>query len=594
MIGSGLRPQRFLSLLGLVVLTAIGAGRTESPDPKAPPAPAAKIEPFTLPAADGKPWTLPDAKQAPLVVVVFTGTACPINTAYFPTLAKLHKEYGGRGVAFVAVNSNVNDDAKTVAAHAKANGLPFPVLKDDRQTVADRFGAKLTPEAFLLDASRVVRYRGRIDDQFGFGYKRTAPTRRDLAEAIDELLAGKAVSKPAVAVEGCDIARAPEPKADATVTFSKDVARILQKNCQECHRPGQVGPMPLIAYDDAAAWAETIRRVVKDGRMPPWHADPHFGSFTNVRGLSAAEKQTLLAWIDQGCAPGDPKDLPPAKEFAEGWRIGQPDLVVTMPKAYKVPADGGPRGVAYRYFPVKTNFDRDMWVQAAEAKPGARAVVHHIVVFVTMSEDFRQNSEDRAGDGFLVGYAPGDMPSVFPAGQAKKIPKGATLLFQMHYTPNGTAQEDRSSLGLIFAKEPPKYEVRSRGVMNPRFEIPAGDADYKVEAASTFRKDALLVNLLPHMHLRGKSFRYEAVFPDGRRETLLSVPKYDFNWQSNYRLTEPLTLPAGTRIECTAHYDNSAANKNNPDPNEPVRWGDQTWEEMMVGFVDYVYLPEKK
>jgi peroxiredoxin len=575
-----------LPLLGLAAVAVAGVGRTESPQA----APAGTIEPFTLPTADGKPWSLPDAKQAPVVVVVFTGTACPINTAFFPTLAKLHKEFSPKGVAFIAVNANVQDTAERTAAHAKANGLPFPVLKDERQLIADRFGAKVTPEAFVLDSGRTVRYRGRIDDQFGFGYKRPAPTRRDLAEAIDELFAGKAVSKPVTEVEGCDIARVAAPKAGATVTFSKDVAGILQKNCQECHRDGQIGPMPLVTYDDAAPWAEMIRRVVKDGRMPPWHADPHFGTFANNRSLSAAEKQTLLAWIDQGCPQGDPKDLPPAKHFAEGWRIGQPDLVVTMPKAYKVPAETGPRGVPYRYFEVKTNFDKDMWVQAVEAKPGAREVVHHIVVFVTDGGDFRQNGEDRAGDGFLVGYAPGDMPSVFPPGHAKKIAKGKTLLFQMHYTPNGTAQEDRSSIGLIFAKEPPKYEVRSRGVMNPRFEIPPGDANYKVEATSTFRKDTLLVSLLPHMHLRGKDFQYEVVFPDGRRETLLSVPKYDFNWQSNYRLAEPLTMPAGTRIECTAHYDNSAANKNNPNPQEPVRWGDQTWEEMMVGFVDYVYL----
>jgi peroxiredoxin len=593
MLGSPFRRLRLLSLLGLVALAAVGVGRGDDPAAK-PPAPPTKVEPFTLPTADGKPWSLPDAKQAPIVVVVFTGTACPINTAYFPTLAKLHAEYGGKGVAFVAVNANVQDDSKAVAANAKANGLPFPVLKDERQCVADRFGAKYTPEAFALDATRTIRYRGRIDDRFGFGYQRPAPTRRDLAEAIDELLAGKAVSKPATEVEGCDIARAATPKPGATVTFSKDVARILQTNCQECHRPGQIGPMPLVSYDDAAAWAETIRRVVRDGRMPPWHADPHFGTFANARGLSAADKQTLFAWIDQGCPPGDPKDLPPAKQFADGWRIGKPDAVFTLPEPFAVPADAGPKGIEYQYVTVPTHFDRDVWVQAAEAKPGARGVVHHIVVYVAKDRHFRQNSEDRAGDGFLVGYAPGDMPSVFPPGQARKIPKGANLLIQMHYTPNGTAQEDRSSVGLIFAKEPPQYEVRSRGIMNKSFEVPAGDPNYKVEAASTFRKDALVVNLLPHMHLRGKSFQYDAVYPDGRRETLLSVPRYDFNWQSNYRLATPLLLPAGSRIECTAHFDNSAHNKNNPNPEEDVRWGDQTWEEMMVGFVDYVYLPDKK
>jgi peroxiredoxin len=586
MVSSGLRHLWLLSLLGFVALVAASVGRSGDPIP------ATKIEPFTLPDAAGKPWKLPEAKQAPLVVVVFTGTLCPINNAFMPVLAKLHDEYKDKGVTFVAVNANVQDTAQEIVEHAQKHKLPFPVLRDEKQVVAGRFGAKHTPETFLLDADRTVRYHGRIDDQFGFGFKRTAPTRRDLAVAVDEVLAGKAVSVPTTEVEGCEIAHAAAPKSDATVTFSKDVVRVLQKNCQECHRPGQVGPMPLITYDDAAPWAGTIRRVVTNGRMPPWHADPHYGTFTNTRGLSGDEKKTLLDWIDQGCPAGDPKDLPPAKEFAEGWRIGKPDVVFTMPQAYKVPAAAGPRGVAYQHFWVPTNFDQDMWIQAAEARPEAHDVVHHIVVFIAKERgQFRQGGEDRVGDGFLVGYAPGDMPSVYVPGQAKKVPKGSWLLFQMHYTPNGTAREDRSSLGLIFAKEPPKYEVRTRGIMNQRLDIPPGEANHLVQAQSTFSRDALLVNLLPHMHLRGKSFKYEAVFPDGKRETLLSVPRYDFNWQSNYRLAEPLKLPAGSRLECTATYDNSTANKNNPDPTARVRWGDQTWEEMMVGFLDYIYLP---
>ncbi len=581
----GCRSPRLMSLLSLAVLA--GVARSDSPTATPPPA---RIEPFTLPAADGQPWSLPDAQQAPLVVVVFTGTACPINTAYFPVLSKLHQQYAGKGVAFVAVNALLHDDAPAIAAHAKKNGLSFPVLKDAKQTVADRFGAKYTPEAFVLDAQRQVRYRGRIDDQFGFGYRRAAPTRRDLATALDELLAGKPVSQPVTEVEGCDITRAATPQPGASVTYAKDVARILQKNCQDCHRPNQVGPMPLLNYDDAAAWAPTIRRVVQQGRMPPWHADPRYGQFANTRGLTESEKRTLLAWVEQGCPEGDPRDQPPARTFAgDGWRIGQPDVVFSMPEAYQVPADAGPRGVPYRFFTVETNFDRDMWVQAAEARPGAPAVVHHIVVFIVKPGERRQQSEDRVGQGFLVGYAPGDMPSVYEPGQAKKIPKGASLVFQMHYTPNGTPQEDRSAVALIFAKEPPKYEVRTRGILNPRLEIPAGDANHEVKATSTFRQDVQLVSLLPHMHLRGKDFRYDVVYPDGRRQTLLSVPRYDFNWQSVYRLAQPLTLPAGTRIECTAHYDNSAANKNNPDPTKPVRWGDQTWEEMMVGFLDYMF-----
>jgi hypothetical protein len=332
-----------------------------------------------------------------------------------------------------------------------------------------------------------------------------------------------------------------------------------------------------------------IKRVVRSGRMPPWHADAQYGHFANDRRLTDREKETLFAWIDQGCPAGNPKDLPPPKTYPDGWRIGTPDVVITMPEAYQVPATVGPSGVPYKYFTVPTNFDRDMWVQAAEARPGAAEVVHHIVVYAARPGELRQRREDRVGQDLLVAHAPGDMPSVYAPGYAKKVPKGASLLFQMHYTPDGTPRQDRSSVGLIFAKEPPKYEVRSRAIMNPRFVIPPGADDYEVKSQSTFSRDVVLVNLLPHMHLRGKAFTFEAVDPDAKRTTLLSVPRYDFNWQSNYRLAEPLTLPAGTRVECTARFDNSAANKNNPDPTKAVRWGDQTWEEMMVGFVDYAF-----
>jgi peroxiredoxin/mono/diheme cytochrome c family protein len=550
-----------------------------------------RIAPFTLPDAAGKAWTLPDRKLAPLVVVVFTGTACPVNNAYMPVLAKLHQEYAGKGVAFVAINSVPVDDAKATAEHAKKVGLPFPVLKDAKQQVAERFGAECTPEAFVLDADRAIRYRGRIDDQNGIGFKRPVPTRRDLAVALDELLAGNAVSVARTEVEGCSLGRVPpviDRELNTNVTYTKDVARIIDAKCQSCHRPGQIGPMALMTADDAAAWGSMIKRVVTSGRMPPWHADPQFGHFINDRRLSDADKKTLLTWIEQGCPAGDPKDAPPAKSYPDGWRIGTPDVTITMPEVFHVPATAGPNGVPYKYFQVPTNFDQDMWVQAAEARPGAREVVHHIVVYATKPGDLKQRGEDRVGQNLLVAHAPGDLPSVFEPGYAKKVPKGAILLFQMHYTPDGTPHDDQSSIGLIFAKEPPKYEVKSRAVMNPRFVIPAGDADYEVKAQSTVPQDAVLVNLLPHMHLRGKAFSFEAIYPDGKRETLLSVPRYDFNWQSNYRLAEPLKMPAGTRIECTAHYDNSTGNKNNPDPTKPVRWGDQTWEEMMVGFVDYV------
>jgi peroxiredoxin len=583
-------------LTGLLVLAAVavalGGPVVAAAEPGAAASVGKVIPPFTLRDTAGKPWALADARDAKAVVVVFVGTQCPINNAFMPRLAELQRAYAPKGVAFVAINANVQDTPDRIREHTKKHALPFPVLRDEAAGVADQFGAQRTPEAFVLDATRKVCYQGRIDDQFGIGFQRPQPTRRDLAEALDDVLAGKAVRQPTSAVAGCVIARPTRQAATGTVTFSKDVARILQQRCQECHRPGQIGPMPLLTYDDAAAWAATIREVIEERRMPPWLADSRHGTFRNSRRLSDAERTTLLAWIDQGCPRGDDRELPEPKQFAEGWTIGKPDAVFTMGEDFAVPARTTKEGVRYQYFQVMTNFDQDMWVQAAEAKPGNRAVVHHIIVFVMKPGQKRGKHEDGIGNGFLVGYAPGDMGVTFPAGAAKKIPKGSMLVFQMHYTPNGSPQTDRSSVGLVFAKEPPRHEVRTRGIAQQFFMIPPGAADHKVTSRTTFSKDVLLWSLLPHMHLRGNSFQYQVVFPDGKTEILLSVPRYDFGWQSNYVLTEPRRLPAGTRIDCTAFFDNSAGNPNNPDPTAFVRWGDQTWEEMMIGFVDYTYLAE--
>jgi peroxiredoxin/mono/diheme cytochrome c family protein len=580
-------------VLWTIVLSVLAFAASSSFRADSPP-PTKKVGDFTLKDTADKAVSFSDFKAKKAIVVIFIGTECPINNAFMPRLAALHKEYADKGVQFLAINANSQDTPARIAAHAKEHGIPFPVLKDTGNVVADQFGAKRTPEAFVLSPEGKVLYQGRIDDQFGVNFKRAAPTRRDLAEALDEVLAGKSVSKPTTEVAGCLIARAVTPKAEGTITYARHVAPILQKNCQECHRPGQVGPMALLTYDDARAWSDTIKEVITEGRMPPWHADPRFGHFSNDRSLSKADRATLLGWIEQGCPQGNPKDAPPPREFAQGWVIGKPDVVFTMQEAFTVPAkvEGG---IRYQHFIVPTKFTEDMWVQAAEAKPGNRAVVHHIIVFV-MPPGMRRERlhEDSIGNGFLVGYAPGDMPAVFPAGTAKKIPKGAMLVFQMHYTPNGVEQDDRSSVGLIFTKEPPQREARTRSIDQRRFLIPPGDSNYEVKSATTFTKDAELLSLMPHMHLRGKDFEYQVVYPDGKRETLLRVPRYDFNWQSNYRLEKPLPLPAGTRIECTAHFDNSKDNPNNPDPKAAVRWGEQTWEEMMIGFVDYTYTGEEK
>jgi peroxiredoxin len=552
-----------------------------------------KIADFSLPDTDGKKVSLKDFAGKKAVVVVFIGTECPVNNAYMPILAQMAKDQADKGVQFLAINSQALDTPIRVAAHAKDNGITFPVLKDTGNVVADLFTAERTPEAFVLTPDGTVVYRGRIDDQIGVGFKRPAPTRRDLAEALTEVLAGKPVSVPQTPAAGCVIARARKPSPDGVITFSKHVAPILQKNCQECHRPGQVGPMPLLTFEDALAWAGMIKEVVSENRMPPWHADPKHGQWANDRSLSKEEKAALLAWVAGGCARGDPKDLPPPRQFADAWRIGKPDAVLTFSKDETVAAKAD-RGLRYRYVVVPTNFDEDRWVQAAEARAGNRAVVHHIIVYVLRPGAGRdRTSVDGIGAGFLTAYVPGDEPAIYPAGAAKKIPKGANLVFQMHYTPNGVEQTDRSSIALVFAKQPPAQEVKTRAIAQQLLFIPPGDDNYGARAVSTFKEDTDVFSLMPHMHLRGKDFSYKVVYPDGKEEALLSVPCYDFAWQATYRFVKPLRLPAGSRIECVAHFDNSAKNPNNPDPQKLVRWGEQTWDEMMIGFVDYAPAAKK-
>jgi hypothetical protein len=368
----------------------------------------------------------------------------------------------------------------------------------------------------------------------------------------------------------------------------------MQDKCQTCHHPGTAAPFTLASYDDAVHWADTIKEVLTEKRMPPWHADPRYGHFSNDRRLPKEELDTLLTWLDTGMELGDKKDLPPSRTYADGWVIGKPDVIFELPEEQTVPAKGV---VPYQYFITPTNFKEDVWIQAAEARPGNRAVVHHIIVsFRDPKTKERQNGRG-FGDGFIVGTAPGDMPLILEPGVAKRIPAGAELVWQMHYTPNGKEAKDKSQVGLIFyrGKEPPKYNAQTRGISNGNFAIPPGAPNHLVESEWQVPRDTLLISFMPHMHLRGKDFEYRAEYPDGRKEIILSVPHYDFAWQTSYRLAEPLLLPKGTKIHCTAHFDNSPANPANPDPKIEVTWGDQTWEEMMIGWIDFVWKqPERE
>lgn len=537
---------------------------------------------FVLQDAQGETHALADFRDKKAVVLVFLGTECPVANLYVPDLVALQEKYADQGVQFIAMNPNPGDSAEEIAKHAEEYKLSLPVWIDKDGRVAQTLGVTRTPEVLLLDDRAAVRYRGRIDDRYGVDYKRSEPTRRDLVEAIDELLAGKTVSVKETDPVGCLVTF--DSKAAGTdVTYSKEVSRIVQEHCSKCHHPGTAAPFDLLTYDDAVNHAEMIKEVVQQRRMPPWHADPRYGTYSNDRRLNDEEIDTLVAWVNGGMKLGNEQDLPAPVEYADGWTIGKPDIVFEMSEEVNVPASGT---VPYRYFTTETNFEEDVWIQAAEARPGNRGVVHHIIAFY--QEPGKEPSR-RFEDQWIVATAPGDMPLVLPPGVARKIPKGSKIIWQMHYTPNGKEATDRSQIGLILYKgdQPPKYEARTRGLANVRLAIPPGASHYAVESRLTAPADVYLLSFSPHMHVRGKDFEYKATYPDGKQEILLSVPQYDFNWQSTYRLPEPKFIPKGTKIECVAHYDNSANNPANPNPKEEVHWGDQTWEEMMIGYLDY-------
>jgi len=612
-----------------------------------------RVQPFKMKDYRGKDHSLASILQGKkAAAIVFLGTECPLAKLYGPRMEELSKEFAAKGVAFIAINSNRQDAVTEMDGFVRQHGLTFPFLKDLGNKVADDFGATRTPEAFVLDAQCVIRYQGRIDNQYtfgaGVGYAKPQLKRRDLAIAVDEVLAGKPVGVAKTEAKGCLIGRVREPRKDSSITYSKQIAPLLNQRCAQCHRPGEIGPFAMTKYDEVAGWGEMIAEVVREQRMPPWHANPAYGRFANENLLSDKDKELIYAWVAAGCPEGNPAELPPPPKFTEGWLLERrPDKVVYMTDK---PVDIKAEGVEpYRYFVADPGFKQDTWVKSAQCLPGNASVVHHIIVFVAPPEAVARMVElqnraaeraqasgndtnrireqrrverlaraqaakkltgkseqrksrpnknidvtsNRGGDGdisgmdLLCGFAPGTRPFIAPPGMAKSVPAGWQFVFQMHYTTNGSPQKDRSAIGMLF-EDPEKvtHRLSTANTANIEFEIPAYADDCKVEARKAFVRDTLLIGMYPHMHIRGKSFRYELAYPNGEKMILLDVPRYDFNWQNWFELKTPLMIPAGSELLCTAHFDNSDNNIFNPDPTKPVYWGDQTWDEMMIGWYD--------
>lgn len=519
-----------------------------------------------------------DLGDAKATVLVFTNSSCPVAKQYWPKLKRLWEFNRDRGVNFVAVNASEGDTVADVAQQALDFGVPFPVVKDADGSCCRAVGVERTPEVVLLDAERRIRYRGRIDDQYRVGAAQPAVNSDDLAEAIEAVLAGRDPARTETTVDGCRITLPAAIASSKPITFNEHVAPLFDKHCVECHRAGGGGPFALIEFDDASAHAEMIAEVVGDQRMPPWYASRH-QTFANQRGLSRRERETIIAWT-RDRQRGDESKRPPVPKFADReWEIGTPDLVTTSLQEHSLPAEGF---VDYRYDVLPFVFLKETWVTDVEIKPSNPAVVHHCNLgYMSIGEEFSDKN-------FITGRVPGGTAMMLEEGVAYRIPAGSVVGLQIHYTTTGKPEKNRMSVGFKFPRVPVQRELHHVQVHTSRFAIPPGADGHEVKAVRTISTPATGVGMFAHMHLRGKDMTFRAIGPDGDSETLLSIPNYHYDWQQNYRW-EPgkKTFPAGTKIEVTAHFDNSKFNPFNPDATKTVRFGQQTVDEMMYGFFFY-------
>jgi len=547
---------------------------------------------------DGRARRLSDA-HGPWVIAV-RDVGCPVSSRTAAELARIEDEYRSRGVSFLFLDESAHDTPDAILADVAEHGFDGPTVHDPEQALGRILDARMTTEVFVLDTARTLVYRGAIDDRIGRGFARESARRRFLRDALEQTLAGERVSVPATSAPGCLIGIEPAnedaPPTDAT--YHREVARILQQSCVECHRAGGAGPFSLASYAEARGRKGMLRLVVEERTMPPWFAAPESGPWRNDRRLSDADRATLLAWIDAGAPEGDPADAPRPLVFEDGWSIGEPDLVFQLEREAEIPAEGT---VDFRYFAADREVPEDLWIEAMQVLPTDPEVVHHVTVMFQPPRAAVEatRAELRAAllpwtkrpmDGwqFLFPYLPGNGPRVHPAGIARFVPKGSRLRFDMHYTPKGTPTRDRTRFGVVLADEPPELLDESRNVRQLDLALPPGAKDVAVRQEYTFRHDVVLQSLTPHMHLRGAAFRVELERPDGAREELLRLLTWDPGWQYTYVFADPPGVPAGTRLSVTGWYDNSADNPWNPDPSQWVHDGPQVWDEMLSLVIEWV------
>ncbi len=551
-------------------------------------APGDKMENFKLLDQNGKMHELYYLSDMKAVVLLVQGNGCPIARNALHTYKDLRTKYQDQGVEFLMINSNLQDTRTSIAKEAKEFDIDFPILVDETQLIGESLGIERTADAYVVDPKTwKVVYRGSLDDRLGYETQKFEASENYVADALDSILESKPLKVTAVEAKGCIVNLPEKDRLDAhkLISYADDIAPMLIDKCVGCHHDGGIGPFAMNEYNMIKGFAPMIREVVRTKRMPPWHADPHVGKFSNDRSLSDAQKQTLVHWIEAGAPRGKGED-PLAKYHAEWpeWALGNPDVIIDIPPT-EVPATGV---VDYQYVTVRNPLDHDVWVGAVEIIPGDSKALHHVITTIGKVAPKARNGFFPVGG--LGGYVPGNRGEGFPEDTGVLLKAGMDFQFQMHYTTYGKAVTDHSRLGIYILPEKPKYVLEQKFMANPRLVIPAYDKNHTEQATWVVDGDIELYTLLPHSHFRGKASDFVAIYPDGREEVLLSVPNYDFNWQTSYRLQEPKILPQGTKLVHHTTWDNSAQNKANPDPSIEVHWGEQSWEEMLFGAMTFRYL----
>lgn len=549
-------------------------------------APSGEVSNFALFDQRGRLYEL-RRMEGSAVVLFFTANGCPVARQSATKLNALRDLYASRGVSVLMVNSSSGDDRASITKEMKELKTPYlPVLKDDTQGVARHLAATRTGEAVAISTKDwTVFYRGAIDDQMVEGAQKPDATERYLETALNEFLAGQPVAKAKTVARGCVITfDGGEGPDDTPVSYAKHVVPILEKNCVSCHSPGNIGSWAMSSHKKVKSMASMIEEVILSRRMPPWDADPAYGKFANDTSLKVSDAQTLLRWVKQGAPRGEGDDplptlkVPPAPE----WPLGQPDIILRLPVVQNIPATGI---LDYRHIEVRAGNPTEAWVGAVWVRPGNLKVVHHVIGRIK-----ENGQKDHTGSNeMFVGWAPGATLGKYPAGSGKRLPANARFDIEMHYTTNGSPQTDQTEIGLYLLKEKPPLRYESVPVMNGSFEIRPGDAMAEVQAMYGFKKGATLHIVTPHMHLRGRTMKFETLSPDGKREVIASIPRYDFNWQLTYALVKPRPIVPGTWAVLSGSFDNSARNPSNPDPKKTIRWGEQSFDEMFIGWYNVTW-----